>query len=262
MCKEKKHKSIESPYHISTKSELPYIIVGGGLAAAGLILRYTDNTVPYTPLELAALDRSDVIPIDRGATRNWDEGAGTTSDILAITTLLLPTIFIANHHTRNDIGPIVVMGLEIAAINYGITNTIKSTVNRTRPYAYNTEAGLTYEERTDTKSRFSFISGHTSATASFSFFSAKVMTDYHPDMQTGWKIGIWTFAAALPAVTGYYRIEAGAHYPTDVIGGYIVGAATGLIIPHLHKKKSEESKWSFYPSRVFGKQGVGVAYKF
>jgi len=261
LCKENDHKN-ESPYHLTFKNELPYIIVGTALAASGLIFRYTDNTVPYSPIELNALDRNDVNSFDRGATYNWDPEARETSDIIAVGGILMPAFFLINHHTRKDFGNLVIMGLEVTAINYGITNTVKSLVNRTRPYAYNKEAGLSYEQRTDLQSRFSFFSGHTSVTASYTFFFAKVMTDYHPNMKTGWKIGIWSFAAALPAVTGVYRIKAGVHYRTDVLSGYVIGALTGWLVPHLHKKQKLSSKWSFYPTRVFNVQGMGVTFKF
>ncbi len=261
LCKGNKHQE-GSPYKISFKNELPYIIAGVGLATTGSILRYTDNTIPYTPAELDALDRNDVNSFDRGATYNWDPQARETSDILAVGTLLMPTFFLINHHTRSDFGNLVIMGLEVTAINYGITNSVKSLANRTRPYAYNKEAGLTYEQRTDLQSRFSFFSGHTSVTASFSFFFAKVMSDYHPNMKTGWKIGIWSFAAVLPAATGVYRIKAGVHYRTDVLSGYAIGALTGWLVPHLHKKQKLSSKWTFFPSRIYNIQGVGATFKF
>ena len=80
-------------------------------------------------------------------------------------------------------------------------------------------------------------------------------------MKIGWKITMWTAAAALPATTGYLRIEAGYHFRTDIIVGYIIGATTGWAIPHLHKKKDKPVKLSIYPTRVFGTNGIGLNYK-
>ena len=48
----------------------------------------------------------------------------------------------------------------------------------------------------------------------------------------------------IPAITGYLRVKAGKHYPTDTIAGYLLGATAGILIPQLHKKKME--KVSFY----------------
>lgn len=259
LCADGVHHS-NSPYEINIKKELPFIIVGTGLTITSLILRSNQNLETYTQEELDQLDRSDVNSFDRGATYNWNEQAQNASDGLFVATLLLPTLFLINHHTRSDILPILVMGLEVAAINYGITSSIKTLVHRNRPYVYNPD--LSYEQRTDGQSRFSYFSGHTSVTASFSFFFAKVMSDYHPLMDTGWKIGMWTFAAAIPAFTGYLRVEGGKHYKTDVFTGYVIGAVTGWLIPHLHRKKSLKSTFSLYPTRVFGTSGIGLTYKF
>lgn len=257
-CKEGKHQS-ESPYKIGWKEELPFLIVGAGMATTGIILKYSNDTEPFTIAELETLDRNDVNRFDRGATYNWDEEAAEVSDYLFFTTLILPAVFLVNHHTRSDIGPLLVMGLEVAAINFGITSSVKNLVKRTRPYVYNTD--LSDEQRTDFQSRLSYFSGHTSVTASFSFFFAKVMSDYHPEMKTGLKVGLWVFAAAIPATTGYLRVRSGKHFRTDVLTGYAVGALTGWLIPHLHLKKNLKITLSVYPVRIYGVNGIGLTYK-
>ena len=43
-------------------------------------------------------------------------------------------------------------------------------------------------------------------------------------------------AAVPPAVVGYYRMKGGKHFRTDVLAGIAVGAATGILIPELHKR--------------------------
>ena len=258
LCKEGEHQN-ESPYKIGWKEDLPFLIVGAGLTTAGIVLKYTNDTEPYTVAELETLDRNDVNTFDRSATYNWDEKAAKTSDFLFLTTLVLPAVFLVNHHTRSDIWPLLLMGLEVASINFGITSGVKNLVNRTRPYVYNSD--LSDEQRTDAQSRVSYFSGHTSVTASFSFFMAKVMSDYHPDMKNGLKIGLWAFAAAIPATTGYLRVKSGKHFKTDVITGYALGAFTGWLIPHLHLKKNLKTNLSVYPVRIYGVNGIGLTFK-
>lgn len=259
ICKEGEHKN-KSPYDINFKNELPFIIVGSGLATAGIVFNVTNNTQPFTVEELENLDRNDVNAFDRGATYNWNENAQKASDIMMFSSVLLPALFLVNHHTGSDIGPLLVMGLEVVSTTFGITSSVKHTVNRTRPYVYNTN--LSTDIRTNNQSRKSFFSGHTATSASITFFFAKVMNDYHPNMKTGIKIGLWSFAALVPATTGYLRVRGGNHFRTDVITGYIVGAFTGWVIPHLHKKKAIHSGFSFYPVRQFGVNGMGFTYKF
>lgn len=250
----------ESPYEVSFKKDWPYLLTGTALAAAGHFVFENDNITPYTIEELDALDRNDVNAFDRVATYNRSSSAKNTSDALLIgSVVVLPSLFLLHHHTRKDVGGLFIMTYEAFSINYGITNIVKSAVNRTRPYAYNPE-DYTNEERTDRESRFSFFSGHTSATASLSFLWAKVMTDYHPHMAKGYKIGIWSFAALIPATTGFLRVQAGKHYPTDVITGYAVGAVTGWLIPEMHKIKNPNI--NIFTSQLYDVRTLGFSLKF
>lgn len=256
MCEENKH-SNENPYDITFKREWPYLLSSTALATVGYIM-VNNPTTPYTQMELDHLDRNDINSFDRGATYNNNSTAKTASDILVVSSLIImPSVFLFNHHTRSDIGSLLVLTYEVVSFNYGVTNIVKGAVDRTRPYAYNPD--LSYEERTDAASRHSFYSGHTSVTASLSFLFAKVMTDYHPHMKPGYKVGIWSVAAILPATTGYLRIQAGKHYPTDVITGYAAGALTGWLIPHLHKNKKQ--KVSIYTTRLFNSNAIGFTLK-
>ena len=88
------------------------------------------------------------------------------------------------------------------------------------------------------------------------------MNDYHPDMKTEYKIGLWTFVAAVPFATGYLRVSAGKHFPTDVIAGYAVGAFVGWLIPELHKRKKLNGGLSIAPSFSYGSQGIYLSYRF
>lgn len=257
ICKENIDDHI-APYNTSLKHEWPYLAVGTGLAVGGFLFKTYDNVVPYTQEQLNALNRNDINSFDRGATYNNSQTANTASNLLVLGTAVLPAVFLTGHHTGSDIGSIALITYEVVAINYGITNTVKSFVNRPRPYVYNPD--LSYAERTDADSRYSFFSGHTSVTASFSFLFAKVLTDYHPNMDKGLKIGIWSFASLLPATTGYFRVQAGKHYPTDVITGYLVGASIGWLVPQLHKKGKDN--FSVYPTWLYNHQALGFTWKF
>ena len=141
---------------------------------------------------------------------------------------------------------------ETLLINYNLTGTLKATTRRLRPYAYRispTEGG----EISSTTNQ-SFISGHTSTVAAASFFTAKVLTDMHPDSPV--KPLIWASAIALPAATGYLRYKAGKHFPSDVIVGYGVGALIGFFVPHLHRNRDNQ-RFSISPA-AGGVAGLGL----
>ena len=38
------------------------------------------------------------------------------------------------------------------------------------------------------------------------------------------------------------RVRAGAHFPTDVLGGAMAGAGDGLLVPHLHREDTVKQR--------------------
>ncbi|NOX48901.1 MAG: phosphatase PAP2 family protein [Chlorobi bacterium] len=259
ICKDGEHLN-GNPYQKGIKTELPYLISGIGLVGTGFLLQALNTTDPFTIDEIDRLDRNSVNPFDRPATYNWDPNMATASDYLALGAMALPAFFLSTKHSRSQLGSLVVMGLEVGMINFGITSSVKNLSSRARPYVYNPNVPM--DERTSSLNRKSFFSGHTSHTAAFSFFFAKVLNDYHPNMKTGLKITIWTVAIAVPVSTAYLRVESGKHFKTDVITGFMVGAATGWFVPQLHKKKKGTSAFSVFPTTIFGRPGMYLSYRF
>ncbi|HNP28561.1 MAG TPA: phosphatase PAP2 family protein [Nitrospirales bacterium] len=76
----------------------------------------------------------------------------------------------------------------------------------------------------------SFPSGHTTA----SFAVATVLGHYFPNGRIVW-FGLAVFI-------GTCRVITGAHYPTDVLGGVLVGIGTALIIIHPPQKWKEVAR--------------------
>jgi membrane-associated phospholipid phosphatase len=106
----------------------------------------------------------------------------------------------------------------------------------------------------------SWFSAHTSSTAVASFFMAKVYSDYHPELGAK-KYLLYAAAAIPPAFVGLHRYKALKHFPRDVFVGAAVGAAIGILIPHLHKVKSQkQSNLTLVP--FTGKQhGVAMMWR-
>lgn len=243
ICTDHQHVIIKPPYTKKFKKELPFILASGVTFAAGFVAGALDKVKPYTEEQLInnPPDINSINSFDRKSALNWSTSIGTTSDYVLWSITILPALFLSEHHTERDIKTLAVMYLEVFTFNFGITEIAKNTANRPRPYVYN--PNVPTETRTGASSRQSFFSGHTSQTAAASFFFAKVITDYHPTLKPGLKTGMWIFAATVPAINGYLRVKAGKHFPTDVITGYVAGAATGWLIPQLHRTKtSKEAK--------------------
>jgi membrane-associated phospholipid phosphatase len=111
-------------------------------------------------------------------------------------------------------------------------------IDRIRPLVYHPD--VVYEDKTFIRNKNSFYSGHASTSAAASFFVAKVYCDYHPELGNK-KFIFYGLALIPPAFTGFYRYKGMKHFPTDVMAGMAVGAATGILVPHLHKRRNNKN---------------------
>ena len=125
---------------------------------------------------------------------------------------------------------------ESALTTSALTEIVKQTVQRPRPCTYQPERryreGLACSP-TDDDAYLSFFSGHTATTAALS--ATATYMAFREDSEGGSR-GPLTLAGGL-ALTGFVaaeRMRAGKHFPTDVLTGAAVGAAVGVLVPHLH----------------------------
>ena len=107
-------------------------------------------------------------------------------------------------------------------INTAITQAMKYTINRSRPYQdYPT---IIYPNNIENDA--SFPSGHTST----AFALATSMSIQYKK----WYVTIPAFAWATSV--GYSRLYLGEHYPTDVFAGAIIGVGSAYLSEWLTKK--------------------------
>lgn len=212
---------------------------------------------PFTLPELAALDRSTIPAFDRWNAGTWRPGVSRATDVLVGATCLSPFALFASKRPRTEFGRIALMGAEASLTSFGLVNTAKGIAQRTRPFAYGSTAPL--DELTSPHARLSFFSGHTCFAATASFFAAKVFADMHPESKL--RPMIWASAATIPAAVATMRILAGKHFITDVITGYAVGAAVGILVPALHKTKAGK-RLSLGPMYLQGGGGLQAQMRF
>lgn len=246
----------QSPYSLNWKKES--IIYTSTFSLLGIDLIADARLEPFTEAEILTKSATDVNRFDRPATTFHSEKANKRSNIVTFSTMSIAlavpaTIPLSNTQNDTYVKQAFILGnllLECNLVSLAGAEITKSIVKRTRPYVYNNAFPI--EEQTSKDARRSFFSGHTNSTATNAYFIAKVYSDYYPTSKL--KPLIWTAAALIPAYTGLERVRAGKHFPTDVIVGYIYGAACGYFIPQLHKKELAEktSSIKLYPSNNKG----------
>jgi membrane-associated phospholipid phosphatase len=223
--------SAQESAHYNLSWEREGVICGAGaiVGVAGLVL--SGNIKSPTLADINSLNRNDINRFDRGATNHWSASIASTSDVLAVALMAAPVSLLLSNKIQRDYQTISFMYGETLWFSYFTASVAKGAVQRVRPYAYNANAPMNKKLSSYTKE--SFFSSHTvGAFASMSFLSV-VYNEYYPDSKyTPWIIA-GGFAAA--SVVGVMRVEAGHHFPTDVITGAAIGTAFGYIIPALHK---------------------------
>ncbi len=224
------------------------IWTGAGLAGAAVGLKLIKDKDGLSADEFDYIKNNlddaiaDINGIDRWAAGNYSERASEMSDIPFGFSFAAPFALLfddkINDHTGQFLG-IYLQTLATTATMYTITAGL---VDRSRPYVYSTEAPD--DRRRQNNGQRSFYAGHVAASATATFFAAKVYSDFNPDSPG--KVWMWAGAAAIPAGVAYLRIEAGQHFLTDVALGYVLGAATGILVPELHKRKND--RMQIYPT--------------
>ena len=244
--------SSDEPFNVDTDKEVIISATGAAIGVSAIIVMM--NNDPLTLNEISLLNPQDVNALDRIAIGPYQ--SDVLGDVLLYSSFIFPLTFLTYDNTKEDFGTVALMYGEAVLLNTSINALVKALTLRSRPYVYDKNSLL--EPKLDVEARYSFYSGHTSMTAVNTFYTAKVYSAYISNETT--KTLMWSAAALIPAITGFSRVNTHNHFPTDVIVGYIVGAAIGYLIPEIHKSEnSNESSSSSVPeefihSPIFGFQ--------
>lgn len=133
--------------------------------------------------------------------------------------VFLAFLLYSSYVRREKLEILVVTAISVVVARGVITELIRFFYHRPRPFSELPEM----RQLIDTTS-WSFPSGH----ATFFFAMATAVYLYNKK----WGIGFF-IAAVLIAVS---RVIAGIHYPSDVIGGALIGIGVGLATFHIARK--------------------------
>ncbi len=233
---------VESPYQLHGWKDGIAIGLGVLGTAYGSKLIVDKEDISEEKLMDIISRQDDINGFDSWSIGNNSMKASETSDIPFIGSMFLPLLFLVDDDANNHFFQIFALYAESMAATGALYSISAGLSNRTRPYVYNESTPM--GRRLNSNGQRSFYSGHVAVTATATFFTTRVYLDFHPD--TKGKGFFWATAAALPALVGYYRIESGHHFLSDILVGYGLGAASGYFIPKWHLK--EGKKVSLSPS--------------
>ena len=138
----------------------------------------------------------------------------------ALIAAFLLFLYVATYTQQEKLRIFWVTVISVVVARLGITEIIRFFYHRPRPFITHQVHQLIPE------SAWSFPSGHSA------FFFALAMAVYLYNK----KWGVWFFGAAI--IMNISRIIAGVHYPSDILGGLMVGMLTAYIIFYLAERKN------------------------
>ena len=143
----------------------------------------------------------------------------------------------------------LVLIAQAIAVNGLITEILKASLQRPRPYTYLTcddvapdQCQELMDKQVSYNADWSFPSGHTSAALAVSTAGATILT-LELLGRSKWGIAaVWIGSLGLGTATAVTRVAAGRHFPSDVLTSALLGSAVGITVPLAH--------WRPEPSRA------------
>jgi membrane-associated phospholipid phosphatase len=242
-------------YTIKPAVDIPLAGAGAALDLYNFGQISTKNSTSLAKLQ--SLKISNLDWFDRWAVHPYSHSIDKLSYVPFYVAMPLPLIvFGIDPRMRQDFWKLTFLYGEAMILTGVLYTSAVHYVSRLRPLTY--ESASPIEERTSSNSRNSFFAGHVALVGTSLFFIAQSYADYHPDSRYKW--AFYTGAAVITGLTGYLRNRAGEHFPTDVGLGAVVGVASGLFTPILHRTKLMNKKLTVLPFSMKGK-GLSLLYK-
>lgn len=169
------------------------------------------------------LDFSMLRAINKNEHPNWDKTMKITSESIYPAMVITPGSLVLSGYInedkvmmRNGAKTGVAIGLNVL-----LTSGLKYAINRPRPYVRYPNDII---KRADV-GKYSFPSGHTST----AFATATALT-----LSTKkWYVAVPSYAYA--CAVGYSRMRLGVHFPSDVLGGMVIGIGSSLLVFQIDK---------------------------
>jgi hypothetical protein len=235
----------------------------GGIVAAAVAVNLVGyqlikNKKDLTLDELATKTKDRLPFFDRGNAGYYSEQDEKNSYFLFDAMYVYPVaLMLFNKKEKSKFGQLFLLYVETVGITGSMYTLTAGLVHRSRPLVYGTKAPL--DERLNKGAQRSFYGGHVATAAALSFFTAKVFQDFNPKSKA--VPYLWAAAYTLPALMAYNRYISGKHFLSDCVLSYAIGAATGYLVPQLHKNHKLKNV-SLTPTIGSDSKGLSLVYRF
>jgi membrane-associated phospholipid phosphatase len=96
---------------------------------------------------------------------------------------------------------------------------------------------------------FSYPSGHAVFYTWFAFMLAAALA---PRLRPPWRYALWLAALLLALIACLGRVWAGAHWPSDVVGGFLLGLSWSAFVLWLSERLLPDPSWPLLARRPVG----------
>lgn len=180
------------------------LALAGALLVAYILLGAFVSSVPPSPFDRAgAVFFGHGVPAAIALTR-----AGLLPVYAVVCVLLLAFGLVRRAWLWRVVGSILTL-----VVAWQVSDLFKSAFHRPRP-----EHWIGFHETS-----YAYASGH--ATLSLAFYGLWIAYLMRSDLPAGMRRGAAFALALFILAIGWSRLALGAHYPTDVLGGYLLGGA-------------------------------------
>lgn len=224
---------------LHARRELVLAGLGAGMLITGALIPTDERPIPPQGLDASEISWG----VDRRSVGHRSLSANTASNWTRNSALVFPIVLVAliNKPGRNLFSGFWARSteyMETLLVSQGPTLLGKSLIGRARPYAY-----LPVDERPDDRAYdvtrsgtfASMPSGHSSSAWTGAALGMTEELLSRPGASWLERVGIGLVGGGLAGATSALRVQAGQHFPSDVIAGAGIGIATGVAVPLLHR---------------------------
>jgi membrane-associated phospholipid phosphatase len=244
------------------------LLAGSSIVMLGAASALDVNIRPVPP---QGLDPAELAwSIDRDRVGKIHESALTASDVASAASFAYPLVlaFSMQPHGARFSGTLrrTAVYAEAYLLATGLSTLIKNSEDRPRPYTYVSENQRPDNASYDVTDREAFQSMPSSHASTAFCGAAFAITDHlltRPRAPWLERCSVAFAGGLLAGLTTGYRVQAGKHFPSDVLAGGAIGLTSGVTLPLVHRYVTPAGQRAPGPSReawlqAFGAMVVGV----